>query len=106
MSAILGLFQIVAAAAQGAKAIGTLKKPPPGTKTITANVSALVITLAAWLGFSIPMDVVGPLAAILVLLMNLWLRKLTTGPLPSSKWLTLGSVVAEEQPYLDDPYGE
>ena len=85
MSALLGLFQIVTAAASGVKAVGTLKKPPPGTKSITANVSALVIALAAWLGFSVPMDVIGPLAAILVPLMNLWLRKLTTGPLPGNK---------------------
>ena len=85
MSALLGLMQIATAAAQGAKAIGTMNKLPPGTKTITANVSALVIALAAWLGFSVPMDVIGPLTAILVPLMNLWLRKLTTGPLPGNK---------------------
>lgn len=85
MTAILGLFQIVTAAAQGAKAIGMWKKPPAGTKTATANVSGLIVGLVAWLGFDVPMDVIGPLSAILVLLMNLWLRKLTTGPLPGNK---------------------
>ena len=82
MSAILGLMQIATAAAQGAKAIGTLKPPPPGTKTITANVAALIAGLVAWAGFSVPMDVIGPLTVIVVPLMNLWLRKVTKGPLP------------------------
>lgn len=82
LPAILGFIQIVSAATSGAKALATLKKPPAGTKTVTANVAILIAWgIAAW-GLDVPGDVVNAVAGIVLALANLVLRKLTKGPLP------------------------
>ena len=84
MNAFMGFIQVATAAAQGAKALATLKMPPPGTKTITGNVVIILAWIAAYFSLDIPLDVLNAAAGILLAGANMVLRKLTKGPLGNS----------------------
>ena len=81
MGAILSAFQLVSAAAKGVKALATLKKPPPGTKTVTFNFAALLGWAIAKYFTDLPPDVVDYLVIGIMFLGNLIIRKLTKGPM-------------------------
>ena len=78
----MGLISIIGVALQGFKAIATLKKPPAGSKTITFNVTAVVIwAIARWSPIPVPPEIVDMVMVPIVTAINLWLRKITDTPM-------------------------
>ena len=79
---MMAIVKIAMAGFQGYKAIATLKKPPAGTKTITFNATALVVwAIARWSPIPIPPEVVDMAMVPIITAVNLWLRKITDGPM-------------------------
>jgi hypothetical protein len=96
MNAVL---QLALAAYQGYKAMATGHAPPPGTKTVTTNLTVIVAWGVARMGLDVPGEVVDAVVAMLLVGVNLALRAVTTGPLP-------GGDDTPPQPAMDDPHND
>ena len=79
MSAII--VPIIIALIQGARSLGAGQGLPPGTKTVTFNLAAVLAWLLARYGLPIPPELIDPIATIILALGNLALRAITKGPI-------------------------